>query len=175
MRIACAPQTFVAFMFLKWASSVHYIPERTLVSYVNEKYAYNGSANIRRYDRKSPYYYNIQAGIRHTWGNNITVHMLFFEYQHNQYRRSFVELHLKLCDMLQRDPYFGKIFSMVLAKYKIACPVPAGMYVFRNITLPSEGIPNILPFEKGKVEVNISQLPTQDLITTIYVWFHIKQ
>ncbi|XP_047994536.1 uncharacterized protein LOC125232799 [Leguminivora glycinivorella] len=155
--------------------SILIIPERTEVEYANEKYLYNLSTRVVRYGRRSAYYYNLVAGLRHTFGNNITINLLFYEGQNNQYKRSLVEIKLKLCDLFQRDQYFGKMFSQILRKHGKSCPFPPGLYEFLNTTLPSEKFPNILLFEKGKIELVFNQLPTQDLVAKISTIFTIKR
>ncbi|XP_063538651.1 uncharacterized protein LOC134747903 [Cydia strobilella] len=154
--------------------SIFIIPERTEVTHVNEKYLYNVSARVIRYGRKSDYLYNLEGGIKHTWGNNITIHFVFFEAQNNQYKRSLLELKLKFCDLFQREQYIGKMLRTILDKYGISCPIAPGMYRFLNTTLPGEKTPNYLPFRKGKVEVTFNQLQTQDLVGRFFVIFTVK-
>ncbi|XP_073945794.1 uncharacterized protein [Choristoneura fumiferana] len=151
------------------------IPERASVIYYNKSYLYNASASVRRYSRRSTYYLNMEGVTKHTWGNNVTVHLIFYEYLHNEYKRSFVEMHFKGCDMIKNDPYVGGAIAAITARIGLPCPAPAGFYKLMNITIPAEDFPNVWPFEKCKVEVILEQTPTTDIIAKGAIYATFKQ
>ncbi|KAL0818676.1 hypothetical protein ABMA28_008027 [Loxostege sticticalis] len=119
---------------------------------VNEKYIENATVYIIRYGRNSPYYFNIIGKNKHTWDNNVTVNLVFFEYLHNEYRRSFVELHFRLCDMLNSDPYVGAM----VAKAGITCPVYPKMQHMVNMSIPAANFKYTFPFKKCMAQLDFT-------------------
>ncbi|KAL0879053.1 hypothetical protein ABMA27_004018 [Loxostege sticticalis] len=123
------------------------IPERATVDYINEDYMSGVKVTVRRYGRNSGYYVNIDGTTKHMWGNNISFHVVLYEYLHNEYKRTFVEFHFKrLCDMFKFDPYLGQ----AVVKTGLKCPVPAGTYHLGNMSIPCENFPYIWPFERAR-------------------------
>ncbi|KAL4719755.1 hypothetical protein ACJJTC_013315 [Scirpophaga incertulas] len=95
------------------------IPERANITYLSPKYVKDAQLYITRFGRRSPYYLNIKGTTIRPWNNNVTLNFLFYEYLHNEYKRSFVEVHFKFCDMMNSDPYIGGM----LLKHGIKCPL----------------------------------------------------
>ncbi|KAI8432424.1 hypothetical protein MSG28_004818 [Choristoneura fumiferana] len=147
------------------------IPERTNVLWTNEKYVSDVKFYVKRYARRGLYYINLEGTTKHVWANNISAHLVFYEYLHNEYKRSFVEMHFKFCDLLRKDPYIGK----ALLATGITCPLPAGEHKLNNITVPTDHFPNVVPFEKFKVDINITLLPAEELIANIEIYANFKQ
>ncbi|KAI8435535.1 hypothetical protein MSG28_003831 [Choristoneura fumiferana] len=87
----------------------------------SDKYAADLKFYVNRYGRKSKYYIQLEGTLKHVWVNNVTAHLIFFEYLHNEYKRSFVEMHFKFCDMLKTDPYVGQ----AVAATGVTCPLAA--------------------------------------------------
>ncbi|KAL0818675.1 hypothetical protein ABMA28_008026 [Loxostege sticticalis] len=145
------------------------ITERATLEYANEKYVENVSVFITRYGRRSPYYMNILGRNKHTWTNNVTINVVFFEYLHNEYRRSFVELHFRLCDMLNSDPYVGAM----VAKAGITCPAYSKMQYLVNMTVPTADFKYLVPFKKAMAELEFTITKTGESIAKarFYVTF----
>ncbi|XP_053615877.1 uncharacterized protein LOC128678395 [Plodia interpunctella] len=114
-------------------NSLKMIFQQLKVTYANDKYIKEGNANIRHYRRNGDYYINIWGTINHTWANNITIHVIVTEFLHNEYRRSFIEFHYKLCDLINHEPMFGQM----LVKKGVVCPLPKGQYKLMNMTVQS--------------------------------------
>ncbi|XP_052750923.1 uncharacterized protein LOC128200708 [Galleria mellonella] len=150
------------------------IPERVYISYLNHKYVEYAKANIRRYRRGGDYYLNGEAKTLDTWVNNVSVHLVFTEYLHNEYRRSFIEFHYKLCDLLDKDGMIGGI----LVKTGYTCPLHKrrnnkshhqGVYRFGNLSIQTDNFPNVWPFEKGGVNVEFAMTSTGESIGSGYL------
>ncbi|KAL0879055.1 hypothetical protein ABMA27_004020 [Loxostege sticticalis] len=128
------------------------IPERANIEYYDPNYVEDIIFNVRRYGRKSGYYVNIEATIKQPWGDDVSFHVVLYEYLHNEYKRTFVEFHFEhLCKMLKSDPYIGK--AALNAGLK-SCPLQPNRYVLPNMSIPFEHFPYIWPFEKAKGEGN---------------------
>ncbi|XP_063538648.1 uncharacterized protein LOC134747900 [Cydia strobilella] len=149
---------------------VQVIPERARILYFNEKYVEGLKVVVKRYSRRSNYYVNIEANIKYECNNNVTVHLIFYEFLHNEYKRSFVELHFRLCDLVNKDPYLGKALANAGLT---SCPVPKGKIAIHNITIPTNDFPNVWPFERCKVDIRFEVTTTNELIANyeIYVFF----
>ncbi|XP_049867196.1 uncharacterized protein LOC126367624 [Pectinophora gossypiella] len=152
---------FLLLTVLDIIASFELIPERANVTYFNEKYITYAAGNVRRAGRRLPYFINFEITIRHTWGNNVTVHYYFYEFLHNEYRRSFLEFHFKLCDFFKNEPYIG---NAVFRQYRIKCPVAAGNYKMMNMTFTVDKFPNVVPFEKSRVYAVFEQNENGDMI-----------
>ncbi|CAH0718735.1 unnamed protein product, partial [Brenthis ino] len=149
---------------------VQVIPERVKVVYMNEKYLYNYTFVIKRYSRRGPYCLNAEATLKHEWNNNVTINLIFNEFLHNEYRRSFIELHYKYCDLLKNEKYLGAS----IAAYGIKCPMAAGTYRFMNFTTPMEKFPNVFPYEYARVDIEVTVTATSESIVKIYFYAHFK-
>ncbi|XP_028166125.1 uncharacterized protein LOC114356929 [Ostrinia furnacalis] len=150
------------------------IVERPHLEYVNEKYLENVSIYCSRFGRNSPYYVNIIGRNTYTWTNNVTVNLIFYEYLHNEYRRSFVEFHFKLCDMVNSDPYVGAM----IANAGITCPVPPVMHYLVNMSIPSTADFKFKwPFKKCMVRLEMAVTSTSEPIgqADFYVTFADKK
>ncbi|XP_063832547.1 uncharacterized protein LOC135081688 isoform X2 [Ostrinia nubilalis] len=148
---------FVITLVVAISRCLQIIPERASVVYANEKYVANASAFVTRYGRNSPYYMNIIGVNKHTWGNNVTINLVLHEYLHNEYRRSFVEFHFKLCDMINSDPYVGAM----VANVGITCPVPPKLQRLVNMTVPSTvNFKFKWPFKKCMAQVEFALTST---------------
>ncbi|XP_063636044.1 uncharacterized protein LOC134806646 [Cydia splendana] len=153
--------------------SLQVIPERATVTHINEKYIYpNGTLKVRRYGRKSAYYVNMEGTTKMEFGNNVSLHLIFFEFLHNEYKRSFVEMKFeKICESINKDPYLGKAFQMI----GMPCPLPPGIHRMMNITVPAQDFPNVWPFEKCKVEFTLLQNQNKETMATVDVFVLFKQ
>ncbi|CAH2086885.1 unnamed protein product [Euphydryas editha] len=149
---------------------VQIIPERAKVVYMNEKYFYNFSFNIRRYSRKSGYCINIETTLKRPWNNNVTFNVVFYEFLHNEYRRSFVELHYKYCDFLENE----KFIAPILKSYGVKCPVQVGTYRLANMTVPLDNFPDVFPFEKTRMDIDHTCANERMLLIQYYARFKNK-
>ncbi|XP_061383557.1 uncharacterized protein LOC133320174 [Danaus plexippus] len=140
------------------------IPERTKLVYVNEKYFYNFSVNVKRYSRASPYYLNLEITTKQTWTNNVTMHFSFNEYLHNEYRRSFVDLRHRFCDLVKYDKFIGPVMKHV----GFDCPMPARTLRITNFTMPLDIFPNVLPFEKCRFDAGATLTETNESLALTY-------
>ncbi|KOB62468.1 Protein PvdO, partial [Operophtera brumata] len=94
------------------------------------------------------------------------VHLIFYEYLHNEYRRSFVEMHFKMCDFLQKEAYVGGMFKNI-----------GGEYHLMNMTVPTENFPYVFPFEKARMDLILNATaPAADfMIYHAQVYIHFKK
>ncbi|XP_046964537.1 uncharacterized protein LOC124533357 [Vanessa cardui] len=156
--------------FIKWyfiLQAVQVIPERAKVVYANKKFFHNYTFEVRRYSRKSGYQINIESTLKQQWTNNVSIHISFYEYLHNEYRRSFIEFNYKYCDLLKYEKYFAP----ALLKYGVTCPLPPGTYRFTNMTVPMENFPNVFPFEKARVDIENFAANETMLLLQLYASF----
>ncbi|CAG9585837.1 unnamed protein product [Danaus chrysippus] len=156
--------TFVAYCGLE------VIPERMKLVHLNDKYFYNFSVNVKRYSRSSPYYMNIEITTKQTWTNNVTLHFTFNEFLHNDYRRSFVELHQRFCDMVKYDKFIGPVMKHV----GFECPMPPRTVRMTNFTLPLDKFPNVLPFEKCRFDAEATLTETNESLALAYNYVTFK-
>ncbi|CAH0718736.1 unnamed protein product, partial [Brenthis ino] len=138
--------------------------------YMNEKYLYNYSYFIKRYSRRSPHYIIMETALKHEWNNNVTVNIICNEFLHNEYRRSFIELHYKYCDMLKFEKYVGARF----ADFGFKCPLVAEKRYFMNFTPPINEFPNVFPYENARIDVEFTVTATSESIVKIYFYAHFK-
>ncbi|XP_045785519.1 uncharacterized protein LOC123881036 [Maniola jurtina] len=149
---------------------VQFVPERVKVVYMNEKYFYNYTWAVKRYSRNSGYFINIEATIKKEWNNNVTFNLIFNEFLHNEYRRSFVELHYKFCDLLKYEKFIG---HRVL-EYGIKCPLVADTYRFINLTIPLEEFPSVFPYERARIDIEYSITNTSESMSKVYLYCTFK-
>ncbi|KAJ8722962.1 hypothetical protein PYW07_004142 [Mythimna separata] len=148
------------------------IPERANVEYMNPKYIYpNGTVNVRRYGRKSRYYINISGTTKHTWNNNVTLTLGVSQLLHNEFRPSFVQLKMRLCDLINNDPFVGGAVRNI----GVVCPMRAGYQNLLNITAPTEHFPSVFPFEHGRIEISLNVTDTREQMLLFYVVASFKQ
>ncbi|XP_013182073.1 PREDICTED: uncharacterized protein LOC106128304 [Papilio xuthus] len=77
------------------------------------------------------------------------IHIYFYEEIRNQYKRSFIEFHHKICDFLTKDPYIGAVAANLgLDK----CPVRNGIHRLLNVTTNYDNFLNVFPFTKGRID-----------------------
>ncbi|XP_014361423.2 uncharacterized protein LOC106713211 [Papilio machaon] len=96
----------------------------------------------------------------------------FYKASGNTYKRTFFELHYRLCDLLNKDTFLGS--SMKRGSFKGNCPFPSGKYHVENITIPIENVPASLPLKKGRICVNITYV-TGDKMGSGYIDIEIKE
>ncbi|CAH2266415.1 jg1012 [Pararge aegeria aegeria] len=145
---------------LPFTLGVQFIPERVKVVYTNPKYFHNYTYSVKRYGRKSGYYINIESTLKQEWNNNVTLHLIFNQYLHNEYRRSFIELHYKFCDLLKDE----KFFAPRIIQYGIKCPLPIGTYRFMNLSISLEEFPSVFPYERARIDVVYATTNTSEII-----------
>ncbi|CAH0702057.1 unnamed protein product [Spodoptera exigua] len=93
------------------------------------------------------------------------------QYLHNEYRPSFVGLHYRLCDLVNKEPFIGG----AIKNSGLVCPLPAGYHAIMNITAPTENFPNVFPFEKGRLEITASLTSTGEPVLKLFVEAKFKQ
>ncbi|CAB3246992.1 unnamed protein product [Arctia plantaginis] len=125
------------------------IPGIPTVGKYDSNYVDNIVLKTRRNGRNSDYALSVEFTSKHGMGNNnVSIHLIFYEYLHNEYRPSFVEMHYKICDLILKDTIFGPV---IRRSGMTVCPLPAGRYHMMNLTF-NEEFPSIWPFEKGKLD-----------------------
>ncbi|XP_052737842.1 uncharacterized protein LOC112054865 isoform X2 [Bicyclus anynana] len=149
---------------------VHFIPERVKVVYINDKYYHNYTYSVKRYGRNSSYYINMEATLKEEWNNNVTVNLIFNEFLHNTYRRSFIELHHKFCDLLKDE----KFYAPTILEYGIKCPLVPGTYRLMNLTIPLAEFPSVFPFERARVDIESTVSDTGELMSKVYLYCSFK-
>ncbi|CAG9793185.1 unnamed protein product [Diatraea saccharalis] len=146
------------------------VPERGNVTSWSDKYLYYARGYVTRTSRKSPYYINVEGKTKHTWGNNVTAHLIFYEYLHNEYRRTFIEAHLRGCDVVNKDPFIGQL----LRDRGYSCPHPPADFHLLNITVPMDAFRYTIPFEKFRVEAELTHTDTKESIAKAYGYASLK-
>ncbi|RVE43163.1 hypothetical protein evm_012180 [Chilo suppressalis] len=141
------------------------VPERTNVTEWSDKYLHYVRVYITRTNRKSPYFINIEAHLKQSWTNNVTVNFVYYEYLHNEYRRSFVEIHAQVCNFLNKDVFLGKMFKNL----GFSCPVKAGPYRISNMTVPMQDFKYQFPFQKFRAYIDIIHTTTKDVMCKGYI------
>ncbi|XP_037967596.2 uncharacterized protein LOC119692178 [Plutella xylostella] len=152
----------ILLIFAGIAYSLIIIPERAVVTYVNTKHLAWANSSVKKYDRKSPYYLNIEGENVVVLDETFLFNAVVYQYVSNEYRRTFVEFHMSFCKFL-KDPYFGGIFL----KYGLKCPIIPGIYHFMNMTFPTENFPQVWPFEKCLF--NMTMTINGTLTATMYI------
>ncbi|CAH2074714.1 unnamed protein product, partial [Iphiclides podalirius] len=122
------------------------------MTFSNPKYVGYAYVNVTRYGRRSDYYANIQFVAKYVTTNNVSIHIYVYEFSRNQYKRSFIEFHHKMCDFIMKDDLIGAI----VRKAGLTCPVPAGKYTMMNVTTNYDHFPSVFPFEKGRLDVYLN-------------------
>ncbi|GBP26820.1 hypothetical protein EVAR_81185_1 [Eumeta japonica] len=154
------------------ALTLEMIAERPNVTFVNLEYLEWLHFTVVRYGRRSPYYINLEAATKHVWGNNVTINLVFYEFLSNEYRRSFVEFHFPLCKLIDQEEYIGGLLARGLAGKK--CPYPPDEYRLRNLTAPRSKMNVVWPFSRARIDFYLLTRPSNDTITTGYVFVTIK-
>ncbi|KAJ8725265.1 hypothetical protein PYW07_016223 [Mythimna separata] len=127
--------------------------ERAAVTYINKQYFEDNAVfNVRRYKRGGDYYVNAFLQIKVVLNNTIMMHVVFYEYLHNEFRRSFPEAHFHICDLIHKDPYMGAVLRAAGMR---TCPLQPGVYDLRNMSFHQVNFPSVWPFEKGMCEFTI--------------------
>ncbi|XP_032513855.2 uncharacterized protein LOC116767576 [Danaus plexippus] len=160
----------LSFIFIAAFSGLEVIPERAKLEYVNEKYFYNLSVNVKRYSRSSSYYFNIEMTTKHVWTNNVTLHLIFNEYLHNEYQSSFIQLHHRFCDIIKYDKFIGTMVKQV----GLECPMPAGTLQLMNFTLSLDKFPNVFPFQKCRVDAEVTITATNESMAAMCFYVSFK-
>ncbi|XP_061383545.1 uncharacterized protein LOC133320169 [Danaus plexippus] len=146
------------------------IPERVTVNYINEKHFYNYSIKVQRASRSSSYFLNIEMTTKQQWNNNVSIHLIFNEFLHNEYRRSVIEMHFKYCDSLKDDKFIGAVFQ----KLGFKCPIPAGTKRIKNVNLSLEDFPNVFPIQKSRIDVECLTTDTNETMLRVYFYITFK-
>ncbi|XP_061383466.1 uncharacterized protein LOC133320152 [Danaus plexippus] len=160
----------LSFLIIAARCGLEIIPERTKVIYVNQKYFYNLSLEVKKYSRTSPYYYNVDVTTKQPWTNNVTLHISFNEYVQNEYRSSFIELHRKFCDLMK----FDKIIGNMIKYFGIDCPLPAGTLRLINVTVVLNTLPNVFPFQKCRIATEVKITATNESMTVFHNYVTFK-
>ncbi|XP_028159382.1 uncharacterized protein LOC114352112 [Ostrinia furnacalis] len=123
------------------------IPERASLEFYDEKYIEDVIFNVRRNGRKSGYLVNLEGTLKYAWSDNISFHIYLYEFLHNEYRPTFVELHFEKFCQLIKDKLIGKALNNAgLTK----CPLTPKRYVLSNMSMPFDNFHYIWPFEKAR-------------------------
>ncbi|XP_013140762.1 PREDICTED: uncharacterized protein LOC106105082 [Papilio polytes] len=147
--------------------------ERPVVLYYNKKFVSFFNTTARRYSRDDPKYYISGHGdCMVPLDNRILVDIVFYKSSGNTYKRTFFELHYKLCDLLNKDTFLGS--SIKKGTFKGPCPFPAGTYHVENVTIPIENVPVSLPLKKGRICVNTTYV-TGESMGSGYIDIEIKE
>ncbi|XP_013166414.1 PREDICTED: uncharacterized protein LOC106116901 [Papilio xuthus] len=165
---------FIILFNLCKVEKIKYISlERPVVLNYNKKYVTFFNASARRYSRGDPKYYISGHGeSRVPLDNRILLDIHFYKSSGNTYKRTFFELHYKLCDLINKDTFLGS--SIKRGSFKGTCPFPSGSYHVENITIPIESVPASLPLKKGRICVNVSYV-TGDNMGSGYIDLEIKE
>ncbi|XP_073961919.1 uncharacterized protein [Choristoneura fumiferana] len=144
--------------------------ERPVLLYVDSKYYSYVNFTTTRFGRRNPLYYvNLHYTSLFTFDNNLTVSFWFYEYYSSQYRRSFLEMSFKWCNLVYKDMFFGPALRRNLPK---SCPHKPGDYHLVNMTLSISAMPSF-PFTKGRIYCNMTL--RQETIVAGYIDMELKR
>ncbi|KAG6454206.1 uncharacterized protein LOC115446112 [Manduca sexta] len=147
------------------------VPERIELAFTHPDHIVNASAMVKRYGRRSPYYITGKGILKQTWNNNVTVHVDTHEHLHNEYRLSFMTIHEKLCDLMNKDILMGNI----LRRLGFVCPVQPGVVELKNSTFKWDNFPYKLPFSKAMANMTARKTASNELLMWVKLYFTIKQ
>ncbi|KAF9424213.1 hypothetical protein HW555_000606 [Spodoptera exigua] len=147
------------------------IPERSSVTYVNDVYFSDVALTVRRNGKRGDYIANLDLNAKYAVGNNVTIDVIFYEFLHNEYRRSFVELHYRACDLILKDAYLGLIIRKAGL---VTCPIPVGKLSLKNVTFDID-LPSVWPFEKGKGEMIVTHTAKKEMMVRGEIVLTFKQ
>ncbi|KAI5645296.1 hypothetical protein NE865_02844 [Phthorimaea operculella] len=116
------------------------------ITHLNPKIISYANSSVRRYSRKDPvYYYELHANVLVPLDNKFSYQFYFYkEWMPNVYKPTFLEMHYKHCDLLEKDKLFGR--TMRQGKLSGPCPHPPGEYHLYNMSVPSAELPESFPF-----------------------------
>ncbi|RVE49894.1 hypothetical protein evm_005487, partial [Chilo suppressalis] len=148
--------SFVPPLFITTARKIRYIStEHPSVTYYNTKYLKYVNLTSQRYGRENPFYYvGLHLETLIYFSNNVSVDFYFYEFLSNVYKRGFIEMHFKFCDLLHKDSFFGA--PMRQGKFLQPCPYPPGSYNLYNMSIDVRVIPPGFPFRKGRIYCNLT-------------------
>ncbi|XP_061711111.1 uncharacterized protein LOC133520610 [Cydia pomonella] len=151
---------------------IYYVStEHINVTYFHPEYFVYFNATSARPGRWDPkYYVTFHARSLKVLDSNITVDIYFFEYRSNEYRRGFVEMHYKGCDLVMKDNFFGPALRANLP----GCPIPPGEYWLTNMSIPDLPVLRTFPFRKGRIYVNATTVLGDVRVFNGYVDMEIK-
>ncbi|RVE49895.1 hypothetical protein evm_005488 [Chilo suppressalis] len=95
----------------------------------------------------------------------------FYEFLTNVYKRGFIEMHMKFCDLIHKDKFFGA--PMKQGKLLQPCPYPPGVYDFYNMTIDVHSIPPGFPFRKGRIYHNTTY--QEKVILSAFIDMEVKE
>ncbi|XP_073961300.1 uncharacterized protein isoform X1 [Choristoneura fumiferana] len=138
------------------AKIIRYIlTEHAVITHLNSSYVCYTNFTSKRHGRRSPMYYvDIHYRSLVPFDNTFKADFYFYEFLSNEYRRGFVEMHFKWCDLIHKDPFFGA--AMNQGKFRRPCPFPPDDYHMYNMSIPSAAIPPGFPFTKGRIYANVT-------------------
>ncbi|XP_045454429.1 uncharacterized protein LOC123663840 [Melitaea cinxia] len=96
--------------------------------------------------------------------NTFSVSFYLYQLLSNEYKRSFVEFHINICDLFFKDKIIGKMVNEAYYRTPesqrpmkiLDCPVLPGYYVFNDMKIGFIDIPESFPFPEGRVFGNIT-------------------
>ncbi|XP_059057815.1 uncharacterized protein LOC131851342 [Achroia grisella] len=150
----------------------YFSTEHPKIYYLDTNHIEYANVTARRHGRKDPFYYvDIHARTHVALGNNYTAHFYFFEFLSNQYKRGFIEMHFRYCDLILNNKFFGAAMKKNLPAI---CPFPKGEYHLYNMTIPIEEVPRVFPFTRGRIYVNLTILDA-DVVMAAYIDLEVKE
>ncbi|KAI8439118.1 hypothetical protein MSG28_012976 [Choristoneura fumiferana] len=114
------------------AKIIRYIlTEHAVITHLNSSYVCYTNFTSKRHGRRSPMYYvDIHYRSLVPFDNTFKADFYFYEFLSNEYRRGFVEMHFKWCDLIHKDPFFGA--AMNQGKFRRPCPFPPNQKLKRG-------------------------------------------
>ncbi|XP_045779579.1 uncharacterized protein LOC123877117 [Maniola jurtina] len=157
----------VSFLITKCLSKrmMYFSLERPQVTWFDKEYYSSVIFKSRRLSRNDPVHYvTVNYTSLKVMNNNFTVSLYFYQLLSNVYKRSFVDIHLKFCDLWEKDEIVGDAFrsgyyrvpekERVLSVLK--CPGPPGFYSYLNMKFRLTALMDTFPFQEGRVYVNVT-------------------
>ncbi|XP_045779578.1 uncharacterized protein LOC123877116 [Maniola jurtina] len=155
--------------------------EHPRVTWIDKEYFLNAAFKSRLRSRSDPIHYvTLNYTSVKVMDNNFTVSLYFYQLLSNVYKRSFVDIHMKFCDLMEKDEIIGDALrsgyyrvpekERVMSVWK--CPAPPGLYSYINMRFRLTALVDTFPFQEGRVYVNVTDRGR--LTANGYIDFHIK-
>ncbi|XP_039760367.1 uncharacterized protein LOC120633995 [Pararge aegeria] len=139
--------------------------ERPQVLFFDKEYYSSVIFKSKLINRRDPIHYvTVNYTSKKVMNNDFEVSLYFYQLLSNVYKRSFVEIHYKLCDVLLKDPIVGEAFRegyyRVPEKERmlsvLKCPFPPGLYSYIDMRISLAALVDTFPFQEGRVYCNVT-------------------
>ncbi|XP_023943404.2 uncharacterized protein LOC112049657 [Bicyclus anynana] len=161
---------------------MYFSVERPIIQMIDRSYLPAAAFKSKLLSRRDPVHYvTVNFTIVNPLNNSYLISFYFYQLLSNVYKRSFVELHFKICDLLEKDEILGDALRQGYLNVPRAerllptlkCPLPPGSYSLLNMRFRLSALVETFPFQEGRVMFNVSE-PRGKLICCATVDFQLK-